>query len=51
MTKLLVLYYSMYGHVETMTQAIAEGARGNRARRNSLKPGSKASTSRRSLRS
>lgn len=28
MTKLLVLYYSMYGHVETMTQAIAEGARG-----------------------
>ena len=27
MTKLLVLYYSMYGHVETMTQAIAEGAR------------------------
>ena len=28
MTKLLVLYYSMYGHVETMTQAVAEGARG-----------------------
>ncbi len=28
MTKLLVLYYSMYGHVETMTQAIAEGAHG-----------------------
>ena len=27
MTKLLVLYYSMYGHVETMAQAIAEGAR------------------------
>lgn len=27
MTKVLVLYYSMYGHVETMTQAIAEGAR------------------------
>ncbi len=27
MTKLLVLYYSMYGHVETMTQAVAEGAR------------------------
>lgn len=26
MTKLLVLYYSMYGHVETMTQAVAEGA-------------------------
>jgi len=27
MTKLLVLYYSMYGHVEAMAQAIAEGAR------------------------
>lgn len=27
MTKLLVLYYSMYGHVETMAQAIVEGAR------------------------
>src|SRR6188768_343735 len=27
MTKLLVLYYSMYGHVETMADAIAEGAR------------------------
>lgn len=27
MTKLLVLYYSMYGHVETMAQAVAEGAR------------------------
>ncbi len=27
MTKLLVLYYSSYGHVETMAQAIAEGAR------------------------
>ncbi len=26
MTKLLVLYYSMYGHVETMAGAIAEGA-------------------------
>jgi len=26
-TKLLVLYYSMYGHVETMAEAIAEGAR------------------------
>lgn len=25
--KILVLYYSMYGHVETMAQAIAEGAR------------------------
>jgi len=27
MTKLLVLYYSTYGHVETMAEAIAEGAR------------------------
>lgn len=27
MTKLLVLYYSSYGHVETMANAIAEGAR------------------------
>ncbi len=28
MTKLLVLYYSTYGHIETMANAIAEGARG-----------------------
>jgi len=27
MTKLLVLYYSMYGHVETLANAIAEGGR------------------------
>jgi NAD(P)H dehydrogenase (quinone) len=27
MTKILVLYYSSYGHVETMADAIAEGAR------------------------
>lgn len=27
MTKLLVLYYSTYGHVETMAGAVAEGAR------------------------
>ena len=26
MTKVLVLYYSMYGHIETMAQAVAEGA-------------------------
>jgi NAD(P)H dehydrogenase (quinone) len=26
MTKVLVLYYSMYGHIETMSAAIAEGA-------------------------
>ncbi len=28
MAKVLVLYYSSYGHVETMAEAIAEGARG-----------------------
>jgi NAD(P)H dehydrogenase (quinone) len=28
MTKMLVLYYSSYGHIETMAEAIAEGARG-----------------------
>jgi NAD(P)H dehydrogenase (quinone) len=28
MAKVLVLYYSTYGHIETMAQAIAEGARG-----------------------
>ncbi len=28
MTKLLVLYYSSYGHIETMAEAVAEGARG-----------------------
>lgn len=27
MSKILVLYYSMYGHIETMAQANAEGAR------------------------
>jgi NAD(P)H dehydrogenase (quinone) len=27
MAKVLVLYYSAYGHVETMAQAVAEGAR------------------------
>ncbi len=27
MTKLLVLYYSAYGHIETMANAVAEGAR------------------------
>ncbi len=26
MTKILVLYYSMYGHIETLAQAVAEGA-------------------------
>jgi NAD(P)H dehydrogenase (quinone) len=28
MTKVLVLYYSMYGHVETLAQAVAAGAKG-----------------------
>jgi NAD(P)H dehydrogenase (quinone) len=28
MTKVLVLYYSTYGHIERMAEAIAEGARG-----------------------
>jgi len=28
MTKVLVVYYSAYGHVETMAQAVAEGAKG-----------------------
>ncbi len=27
MTKVLVLYYSAYGHIETMAEAVAEGAR------------------------
>jgi NAD(P)H dehydrogenase (quinone) len=27
MTKILILYYSMYGHVETLAHAIAEGVR------------------------
>lgn len=27
MSKILVLYYSSYGHIETLSQAIAEGAR------------------------
>ena len=27
MTKVLVLYYSSYGHLETMAEAVAEGAR------------------------
>jgi len=27
MAKVLVLYYSMYGHIETMAHAVAEGAR------------------------
>jgi NAD(P)H dehydrogenase (quinone) len=27
MAKVLVLYYSAYGHIETMARAVAEGAR------------------------
>ena len=27
MSKVLVLYYSTYGHLETMAQAVADGAR------------------------
>ncbi|MGZ4980479.1 MAG: flavodoxin domain-containing protein, partial [Methylobacter sp.] len=27
MAKILVLYYSMYGHIETMAKAVAEGVR------------------------
>ncbi len=27
MAKILVLYYSMYGHIETLANAVAEGAR------------------------
>src|SRR5260370_33854081 len=27
MTKMLVLYYSMYGHIEIMAKAVAEGVR------------------------
>ena len=26
MTRILVLYHSMYGHIETMATAVAEGA-------------------------
>ncbi len=28
MTKVLVLYYSMYGHIETLANAVVEGAKG-----------------------
>jgi NAD(P)H dehydrogenase (quinone) len=27
MAKVLVVYYSAYGHIETMAKAVAEGAR------------------------
>lgn len=32
MAAILVLYYSSYGHIETMAYAVAEGARGEQAR-------------------
>jgi NAD(P)H dehydrogenase (quinone) len=32
MAKVLVLYYSTYGHIETMAQAVTEGARNGGAR-------------------
>ena len=32
MSKVLVLYYSSYGHIEAMAEAVAEGARGAGAR-------------------
>ncbi len=31
MAKVLVLYYSSYGHIETMANAVAEGARSSGA--------------------
>jgi len=31
MARVLVLYYSAYGHIETMANAVAEGAREGRA--------------------
>lgn len=37
MTKVLVLYYSSYGHVEQMAAAVAEGARGVEGTQVSLK--------------
>ncbi len=30
MTKILVLYYSMYGHIEALASAVAEGAKKSR---------------------
>jgi NAD(P)H dehydrogenase (quinone) len=33
MTKVLVLYYTAYGHIEKMAQAIAEGVRETGANR------------------
>jgi NAD(P)H dehydrogenase (quinone) len=33
MSKVLVLYYSTYGHIETLANAVAEGARSTSRRR------------------
>jgi flavodoxin len=35
MSKILVLYYSTYGHIETMAQAVAEGTGGDGSRQSS----------------
>ncbi|SUG66718.1 trp repressor binding protein [Salmonella enterica subsp. enterica] len=37
MAKILVLYYSMYGHIETMAHAVAEGGKESRRRRGHYK--------------
>lgn len=29
MSRILVIYYSSYGHIETLANAVAEGARGS----------------------
>ena len=38
MAKVLVVYYSSYGHVETMAYAVAEGARAAAALRDAGAP-------------
>ncbi len=43
MTKILVLYYSMYGHIETLARAVAEGAQQTADTRADIKPGRKSS--------
>ena len=37
MAKVLVLYYSAYGHIEAMANAVAQGARDGAAIRNEAK--------------
>ena len=39
MTKVLVLYYSAYGHIEAMAGAIAEGAASRRHGRHQARAG------------